>query len=550
MKVLDFEAQLEICGSFGFAQILVIFLAGYLEALHGWLTFAPVFLARNIQFRCKNDNFVASFFINSTIGTEIFHESKNDSLFEEVLKSFGPVDVCIKDCKEYVYESSSSSIMSEFDLACGYRSFLKAFSTSSFWFGFFLSCIFVAPFSDKFGRKTSAAFLLICQAITTTLTIFSPNIYFYILFRTLSGFLVIGTSKIFVLAMELVGKRWAASTGTIVQLFQCFGEIFCALSGEILFESWRKQALAIAVMALICVPFFLVLVPESPRWLISQGRLNDAEKHLKWMAKLNCKDASLLNLQVSNGLQPLNKKIICASSSEKGDKTINETSSLLEKEPNKKSFRKKDSLFSLFATKYSAIFTISTAFCCLAINLICHGIRYAVQGISGDLVVNTCLLALTTIPGVLFIFVVEYFGRKYTLAFLFLLSAICSFIVPLIPYSSLGGNILIIFTMTDRCFAQAAITLFYVYASEVFPTTLRSTGLSFCIAVSRFGPFLAPFINELKLGSNNLIGFFVFGACGVLGSLVLMIFGVETKGKNLISTVEQYHYRSKFKTDQ
>ena len=60
---------------------------------------------------------------------------------------------CVENCHKYVYEDHPSSLLSEFDLACGDRKLLASLSTSVYWFAYLISCFIVGALSDRLGRK-------------------------------------------------------------------------------------------------------------------------------------------------------------------------------------------------------------------------------------------------------------------------------------------------------------------------------------------------------------------------------------------------------------
>ena len=75
----------------------------------------------------------------------------------------------------------------------------------------------------------------------------------------------------------------------------------------------------------------------------------------------------------------------------------------------------------------------------------------------------------------------------------------------------------------------------WLYASELFPSTLRSKGMSLCVLVNRAG---AAFVNLGFLPLSNLLGgqaalFGLYAAITAMITVVAVVTAIETKGKTL-----------------
>ena len=89
-------------------------------------------------------------------------------------------------------------------------------------------------------------------------------------------------------------------------------------------------------------------------------------------------------------------------------------------------------------------------------------------------------------------------------------------------------------SFVGKMFISGSFAAIYVYAGELFPTPLRSTGIGFGSMCARFGGFFAPFIIQIKTGfvkylvSRNfilLIQIFIkiFGFLGVFGGALIFL---------------------------
>merc|ERR1719213_1493665 len=64
----------------------------------------------------------------------------------------------------------------------------------------------------------------------------------------------------------------------------------------------------------------------------------------------------------------------------------------------------------------------------------------------------------------------------------------------------------------------AAFILVYLYIVEVYPTSVRSSGLAFCMTMGRLGAFVVPLTAELSMHLANT-SFYFFAVLGIAGGI-------------------------------
>ena len=67
---------------------------------------------------------------------------------------------------------------------------------------------------------------------------------------------------------------------------------------------------------------------------------------------------------------------------------------------------------------------------------------------------------------------------------------------------------------------SGALCSIYIFAGELFPTEIRSTGIGFGSMVGRLGGVMSPFIIQIP---NKVLVYAIFGAVGVLGGGLIFL---------------------------
>ena len=87
------------------------------------------------------------------------------------------------------------------------------------------------------------------------------------------------------MVMELFAPQYRALAGCVIEAFWATGVITLALIAKYV-QHWRYIQLAINIPT-IATLFYIWIIPESVRWLLSRGKLNRAEKIVKRIASCN-----------------------------------------------------------------------------------------------------------------------------------------------------------------------------------------------------------------------------------------------------------------------
>ena len=159
------------------------------------------------------------------------------------------------------------------------------FTISIALFGTVLGAMFGGIPSDKLGRRQTLRWIAVLYLVSAVGAALAPAWVPFMVFRFLGG-LGVGASSV-TAPLYISEISPAQSRGKLVGLFQfniVFGILVAYLSHYLLANlgehSWR---LMLGVQAVPAVAFLLFLfrVPESPRWLLLHGRLDEGREVLR-----------------------------------------------------------------------------------------------------------------------------------------------------------------------------------------------------------------------------------------------------------------------------
>src|ERR671921_130901 len=156
------------------------------------------------------------------------------------------------------------------------------------------ACIGAIGFSwatDKYGRKKLFIITLATYLIASFLTAFSPNFAVLAIFRFIAGAGIGGEySAIYSAVDELIPARFRGQVALTISRSYWIGALMGSglsillLNPNIIDQTygWRMAFWLGAALGL-CILLIRRFVPESPRWLITHGRNEEAEETTEYI---------------------------------------------------------------------------------------------------------------------------------------------------------------------------------------------------------------------------------------------------------------------------
>ncbi|XP_014016062.1 solute carrier family 2, facilitated glucose transporter member 8 [Salmo salar] len=134
---------------------------------------------------------------------------------------------------------------------------------------------------DKIGRKLSLMFCSIPYIFGFTIIIAAQNIWMLYLGRVLTGLASGVTSLVVPLYIsEMAHERVRGAMGSCVQLMVVTGIMGVYIAGMSL--DWRWLAICCSIPPTLMM-VFMCFMPETPRFLLSQGKQREAEEALRFL---------------------------------------------------------------------------------------------------------------------------------------------------------------------------------------------------------------------------------------------------------------------------
>ena len=388
------------------------------------------------------------------------------------------------------------------------------FAVSSIMIGCLVGALVAGSFGDKYGRKKTmfiTAFLFVLSALICSI---SHQFALFVFARILGG-LAVGASSVIV-PTYITEIAPAERRGTLVSFYQMAivtGILFAYIIDYVLFRigyGWRFMLGVPLVFGVIYLLLLSVSFFESPRWLIKTGRKNDAQKILVKIGGFQYAMEEMSNLEASDETNDSNKKVKISSI-----------------------FKGKLGYVLLLGTLLAAFQQIT------GINVVINYAPVIFQ--QAGVGINDALLQSIVVGIVNFVFtiiavsLVDKKGRKILLLWGAAgMTLSLSFLAASFAGQTAGLGMVISVLVYIAFFAASLAPVMWVVTSEMYPTSIRGTAMSFSTSISWVCSLLVVQFFPWMLNSfGGMPTFGVFALLSLLAFLFIKIYIPETKGKSL-----------------
>ncbi|XP_055906955.1 solute carrier family 22 member 3-like [Eupeodes corollae] len=396
---------------------------------------------------------------------------------------------------DFIFRDKEVSIANDFNIYCSDEWKLSMVGTINN-VGQFIGIPLGGYFADRYGRRTMLAVGGFLSAVMGIIRSFSTDYYMFLAFEFLDN--VCGSTlyaTVFILSLELVGPKVRVPACSIITIFYAIGEVLLAVVAKY-YPNWRTILRILYIPALAHIAFLWIL-PESVRWLLSQGEEEKATKVLQKVAKVNKRklsDHSIEKLLLANKFK--------LAQADEGKFPIKEA----------------------FKTLFWRI--VNCALCWFTHVLVYYGLSLNAVSLGGNKYDNFIYISLVEIPGFLIPFLtMDRFGRRYSLFGYLVVCGICIGATIFLPVGMYGIQ-LTLFLLGKMAIA-ASFQVLYFYTSEIFPTNVRNSLLSFCSMFGRIGSMVAP-QTPLMAKYYEPSPAILFSACALISGFMALLFPETT----------------------
>lgn len=277
-------------------------------------------------------------------------------------------------------------------------------------------------------------------------------------------------SAIYVLGLEWMGSKYRAIGTTFVVTSFPIGEMLLGVVAMYIHNF--RHLLRIMYTPGLFVIFYIWLVPESPRWLLTTGHVERGIKALKRIASLNGKTLSDTSINI------LREQY--TTSNENNNVDTDDKLSIFQQ------------LHLIVASKKLGLRLLNCCYQWVTCCFCYYGLSLISTHIPGEnrymsfIMVQAVEIPGALLPGLL----LNRFGRTKLMFGSLTLSGISALIAPWVPKDK--SNYILLLFMVGKASITFALNILYIFTAELWPTKIRTTIMNLCSMTGRIGAIFAP----------------------------------------------------------
>jgi putative MFS transporter len=375
-----------------------------------------------------------------------------------------------------------------------------------------VGAVTLASFADKYGRRRGLLYTVIAIAVGGLLSGVAWGFWSLAIARFIVG---AGTGAEIALASTIVTETSPSrKRGKYLQYMYFWGAAGLTLTPFItllllkLDNGWRYSLAVGGLIAIVLAFSRKKYLDESPRWLVLNGRAEEARDIVQKMEAISEKKSG-------HPLPPPREDEIPLESSSTDNRLV------------KKFFQKPYLKRTLVTLAFWTLWLIPVdAYLSYAPTILSSAQH---QGASG-IVITAIGYIGTPVGALLAFFLVDIGQRKYLISVIAFIFGCALAVMAVNP----SGIVVVIaaFVASAMISANSAV---YAYMAEIYPTSMRATGFGILDSGGNVGGALAPFIVVGLISIVHESGtLWILAASLICSAVILAVGGIKTSRKSIV----------------
>ncbi|XP_015043213.2 organic cation transporter protein [Drosophila pseudoobscura] len=383
---------------------------------------------------------------------------------------------------------------------------LPTYAQSIFFLGAIVGGLLFGWVADRYGRIPALIGTNLIGLFAGVGTAFANSFWEFAAMRFFVGFAFDNCfTMMYILVLEYVGPKYRTFVANMsIAIF--FTGAACLLPWIAYFVADWKWLTIVTSAPLLLAVFTPLIVPESARWLVAQGKVDKAISILK-------------KLERRNGRQvPAQTYQHFADSCRR----------MREQEAQNGSY----SVLDLFKSPRLRRTTLLLIVIWMAISLVFDGHVRNVGSLGLDIFFTFTVACFTELPAdTLLTVTLDRFGRRWLACGSMVASGVFSLLATVVPVGVYSAALAIM----GRFFVNISYNIGLQWAAEVLPTVVRAQAVAFIHIMGYVASIIAPFVVYLA-NISPALPLIILGLLGIFGGLLSLLLP-ETLNHDLPQTL-------------